>query len=264
MNVHGGVSDRPPAPSRSEPNQQEKGFVVNLTSGRNRDLLIGVAAGTAFVVLASVGVLPFSTLEVAGFVTGAACVWLLVRENVWTWPVGIANSALYFVVFLDARLFADSALQLVFVALGLGGWWYWIRGGEAGGAVRIARTPVLEGALVGVATLIATALLTVYLRSVDDAAPFLDALTTSLSLAATYLQARKLIECWLLWIAADLIYIPLYVSKDLALTAALYVVFLAMCLRGLQQWRRTYVGRRTDDSHNATVPRRLLPDEATA
>ena len=93
---------------------------MNLVTSRNRDVALCVIASLALAVPSFVGLLPFSTIEVAGFVTGGICVWLLVRENVWNWPVGIANSALYFVVFLQARLFADSALQLAFVALGAG------------------------------------------------------------------------------------------------------------------------------------------------
>ncbi len=210
---------------------------MNLASFRNRDVVVGVAATLALAVPSFAGVLPFSTVEVAGFVTGGMCVWLLVRENVWNWPVGIANSGLYFVVFLQARLFADSVLQLAFVALGAGGWWYWLRGGSSRSRRTIGRVRLLEALAVAAATALCTVLLARYLQSVRDAAPLLDSLTTCLSLAATYLQARKFIENWLVWIAADLIYIPLYAWKGLPLTAGLYAIFLIMCVRGLVAWR---------------------------
>lgn len=209
---------------------------MNLALLRNRDVAVGSVATVALSIPSFVGLLPFSTIEVAGFVTGGICVWLLVRENVWNWPVGIANSGLYFVVFLQARLFADSALQLAFVALGAAGWWYWLCGGAERSHRRIGKVRLQEAFTVAAATALATYGLTQYLQSVGDAAPALDSLTTCLSLAATYLQARKLIENWLVWIAADLIYIPLYAWKHLPLTAGLYVLFLLMCIRGLLAW----------------------------
>jgi nicotinamide mononucleotide transporter len=210
---------------------------MNLGLLRNRDAALGTAATLALSIPAFAGLLPFSAVEVAGFVTGGICVWLLVRENVWNWPVGIANSGLYFVVFLQARLFADSALQLGFIALGAGGWWYWLCGGSERTRRAIGRITPAEALAVAAATALCTFFLADYLRSVGDAAPALDSLTTCLSLAATYLQARKLIENWLVWIAADLIYIPLYAWKGLPLTAGLYVLFLAMCIRGFMAWR---------------------------
>jgi nicotinamide mononucleotide transporter len=73
---------------------------------------------------------------------------------------------------------------------------------------------------------------------VNGAAPFLDAFTTVLSLGAQYLLCRKRFENWYFWIAADVIYVPLYISRDLPLTAVLYAVFLVMCLIGVRQWRR--------------------------
>ena len=76
------------------------------------------------------------------------------------------------------------------------------------------------------------------LRSVHDSAPFLDALTTSLSLVAQWLLNGKRIATWYFWIAADSIYVPLYLSRGLNLTAIVYVLFLAMCVAGLRAWSR--------------------------
>jgi nicotinamide mononucleotide transporter len=224
---------------------------LNLASLRNRDLVLGFAATLGLSIPSFVGLLPFSTIEVAGFVTGGICVWLLVRENVWNWPVGIANSGLYFVVFLQARLFADSALQLAFIVLGAGGWWYWLCGGSARSRRAIGQVTMAEALAVAAVTALCAFLLTQYLQSVRDAAPAFDSLTTCLSLAATYLQARKFIENWLVWIAADLIYIPLYAWKHLPLTAGLYVLFLVMCIRGLLAWRNSI--QRDDQTSMVTL-----------
>ena len=92
---------------------------MSLTSIRTRDVIVGAAASALLVAGSAAHALPFSRIEVAGFVTGGIAVWLLVREDVWNWPVGIANSGIYFVVFMQARLFADGALQLAFIVLGL-------------------------------------------------------------------------------------------------------------------------------------------------
>jgi nicotinamide mononucleotide transporter len=157
---------------------------------KRRDALVGAAAA-AFLLAGSLsGLLPFSTIETLGFVTGALAVWLLVRQSIWTWPVGVANGVFYLIVFADARLYADSGLQLVFVALGLWGWWYWRYGGAQRTARPITRIGLAESAALGAVVAAATAGMTLYLRSVGDSAPFFDALTTALSLAAMWMQSR--------------------------------------------------------------------------
>lgn len=190
------------------------------------------------VALFAVGNDHVTVAELLGFVTGAASVWLTVLARISNFPVGIANSALFLVLFLSARLFADSGLQVVYIVLGLAGWWQWPHGGQDRSRLTVARSgwPLLAACVLF--TVLVTWGLTVLLRAVHDIAPFWDALTTAISLAAQFLLNGKKIENWAFWIAADLIYIPLYVVKRLDLTAIVYVLFLAMCFAGVSAWRR--------------------------
>jgi nicotinamide mononucleotide transporter len=190
-------------------------------------------------VLFHLGADAVSWAELLGFLTGAACVWLTVRSSIHNFWVGIANSAFFLVLFLSARLWADSALQVVFIVLGFAGWWQWLHGaGRQPLVVRRATTAMLAGCVVGVVA--GTAVLTVVLRDAHDIAPFWDALTTSLSLAAQYLLNAKRVENWIFWIAADVIYVPLYFTKRLDLTGIVYVLFLALAITGLRAWWRMF------------------------
>ena len=185
------------------------------------------------------GLTPFSMTEALGFVTGALCVYLVVKENVWNFPVGIANSAFFLVLFAGARLYGDAALQVVYIALGFQGWYLWLRGGENRTPLRVERAS--RRLLVGVAAfvVVGTTALTFLFRYVNDSSPFLDAFTTVLSLGAQYLLNRKAVENWLLWMTADVLYIYLYFKRDLHLTAVLYFVFLCLCVAGLRAWLKT-------------------------
>jgi nicotinamide mononucleotide transporter len=176
--------------------------------------------------------------ELLGFVTGIACVWLAARQRISNWPIGIANSIFFGLLFLDARLFADAALQVVYVVLGFFGWWAWLRLGPQRTELRVnhASRTVLLLTVGGV--LAAVTILVPVLRDAHDSAPELDALTASLSLGGQFLLTLKLVENWFWWIAADVIYIPLYLSRGLLLTAVVYVVFLAICLHAVRDWRR--------------------------
>ncbi|NDU71918.1 nicotinamide riboside transporter PnuC [Actinomadura sp. DSM 109109] len=186
-----------------------------------------------------VGTVPTTWAELLGFATGAVNVWLVVRQNIANWPIGIANVILLGLVFLDGGLYADAGLQVVYVALQLYGWWVWLYGGDGRDRLPVRRTRGAEWAALVAAGTAGTAFLTWALSTwTDSTVPFWDALTTALSLMAIYGQSRKLLESWWLWITADLVYIPLYFAKDLKLTSALYIVFLALCVSGLLSWRR--------------------------
>ncbi|MFF0817574.1 nicotinamide riboside transporter PnuC [Rhodococcus sp. NPDC003318] len=179
--------------------------------------------------------------EVLGFVTGALCVYLVGRQSLWNWPIGIVNNLVWILLFATAGLYADSALQIIYIALAIWGWHNWIRG-TAGDRLPVAGTGAGERAVLAALGVAGTAVLTMLLdTATNSTVPFWDAVTTVLSLLATWGQATKRWESWLLWIAADLVYIPLYVHKGLTLTALLYAGFLILCVRGLIAWRRSRV-----------------------
>ena len=198
--------------------------------------------------------LPFGLVEVFGFITGAVCVMMTVEESIWNWPLGLANNLVFIVLFLNQRLFADMALQGVYIAMGIFGWYNWLRGGSNHGILKIRRSGGTELMLLAAIGAAATWGMTLFLTSINDSAPFLDALTTVLSLLAQYLLTRKAIENWLVWMAADILYIGLYLSKGLTLTAILYALFLALCIGGLRVWRKTYSHNRAEATQNQENP----------
>src|SRR5689334_23192336 len=93
------------------------------------EIALVVALSAALIAGTVAGWLPLDLTEVFGFVTGGICVWLVVREHILNWPIGLLNNAVFIVLFLQARLFADMGLQLVYVVLGVLGWYWWLHGG---------------------------------------------------------------------------------------------------------------------------------------
>jgi len=181
-----------------------------------------------------------NSYEAVAVAFGILSVWLLARQRVWGWPVGLVNVVLFIVVFREARLYAAMGLQVVYVVLLLYGWYAWLRGGSGHETLPVRRTPrraIVPMAIGGVAG--AFALGTFLYRQTDASLPFLDATLTSFSLVAQGMQTRKWIENWLVWLAVDVAYVGMYLSKQLFLTSGLYAVFLGLAVMGWVEWRRT-------------------------
>ena len=208
---------------------------------RVRTLLLptGLILATCAIAYAAWSTGNASPLEAAAFVSGAICVWLVVRESIWNFPLGLINVAISGYIFYEYRLYADSGLQVVYFALNLAGWYLWLFGGKNRTALKVQRTSPLELALISGFIAASTASLWWLLDKAGGAAKFWDALTTSISLSAQWLQSRKKLECWHLWILADVLYVPLYISRELYLIALLYAVFLALAVLGLLTWRKS-------------------------
>ncbi len=165
------------------------------------------------------------------------------RQNVWCWPVGLVNVSLFIVVFFHARLYGSTALQGVYVALCLYGWYQWLHGGSDHGRLEVSRTPGTWALGLGVTGVAFSIALGLFLWQRTDAVlPFWDAGTTGFSLVAQWMTTRKWIETWLVWIVVDVVYVGMYLSQGLYPTAGLYAAFLVLAVLGLVEWRRSLGG----------------------
>ncbi|HEY5545104.1 MAG TPA: nicotinamide riboside transporter PnuC [Gemmatimonadaceae bacterium] len=187
--------------------------------------------------------LEWSSLEGVAAAFGVVSVYLSTRQNIWSWPMAIVNVALYTVVFFQGRLYGQMGLQPIYLVLSVYGWYQWLHGGEQRTALRVARaSPRLLGGLL-ILNILGWLALAAFLRQTDAALPRLDALLTTTSLIAQWMMTRKILENWILWIAVDVVYVPMFFSQRLYATAMLYSAFLVLAIMGLVEWRRSVVPR---------------------
>jgi len=186
-----------------------------------------------------------SITEIIAALLGVANIALLVRRSIWNYPFGIAMVVLYGWVFFDARLYSDAALQVFFFLIQIYGWWNWLRAREGDGLIRIElmtnTARIAWCGVIAVATLGEGWYLAHY---TPDAAPWMDANTTAMSVVAQYLLSVRKIENWILWLVTDMVQIGLYYWKGLYPTTALYVLFLVMSAVGLWEWRKHLLAER--------------------
>ena len=182
-----------------------------------------------------------SGLEIIAVIVSALAVWLTARRHLWCWPIGLVSVLLYARIFLMAKLYSDLLLQLIFAVMQLYGWWQWKSGASAQDSQhiqpqRLPKRGLLIGLLAGAA---GSVVLGYVMASFTDAhIPWLDSALTSFSLVAQFWMARKYIANWWLWIAVDIIYVGVYIYKDLNLTAGLYAGFIVLAIIGLRNWQR--------------------------
>jgi len=180
-------------------------------------------------------------IESVAMLTGIAGVWLTIRQNPLCFPAGIINVGLYAWIFFSpsVRLYADAALQCIYIGLLFYGWYKWTRRHEnvdKGHPSFMKRDEWIAVIIISaILIFISGAFLSVY---TDADLPWTDSVLGILSLSAQWMIARKKIENWIVWIVVNIAYIPLYLYKNLPLTALLYFLFLILALKGLRSWAK--------------------------
>ena len=185
-------------------------------------------------------------LEYCAAALGLINVALVVRRSVWNYPFGLVMVALYFLVFLEARLYSDALLQIFFFVVQLYGWVNWVRARSAAGEVPVGRLTARARLFWTAGTVLASLAWGLFMaRYTNAAAPVIDAFIAGTSIAAQILMAQRRIENWVLWILVDLVAVALYASRQLYPTSALYFLFLLLSVAGLIGWRRAVPAAQT-------------------
>lgn len=183
---------------------------------------------------------PVTWAEVLAFALGLWMVERNIRVHPMGWPLAMASSALYALLFVQSRLYGEAALQVFFIVVAVWGWHQWLRGTDAGGRplqVRVMAARARWGA--ALSTLAAWPVLALLLKhGTDSDVPWLDALATVGSITGQWLLGRKRVEAWAVWLAVNVFSVGLFAYKALWLTAVLYAVLAGLSLAGWRAWRR--------------------------
>ncbi|CAN2191822.1 PnuC Nicotinamide mononucleotide transporter [Candidatus Nanopelagicaceae bacterium] len=152
-----------------------------------------------------------------------------------TWPWWALSSVLYGIFFLQYKLFASAALQLVFIAAAIAGWYGWEPTGAKPGPFKNKHRLYTIAAII-----LATLVLGPVLKSLGAASTYVDAILFFGSLAAQILMVYEKYDSWPMWLVVDAGYTALYASQGLLFTTLLYVAFTAMAALGWSSWYGTH------------------------
>lgn len=179
-----------------------------------------------------------TALEVAANAVTAVAIVLAGRNSVHNWSTGIVGAALFGALFWQAKLYADAALQIFFILTSIWGWRHWLRG-ERGRPVAVTRAPpaLLAGAL-GAAVAVTAGYGAMLHKFTDAVAPFTDSAVLALSVVAQLLLMQRKLETWWFWLAVNTVAVPLFASRGLYLTAALYAGYWVNAIYASYRWRR--------------------------
>ena len=182
-----------------------------------------------------------SPWEIIGTVLGVIGVALMIRQHVWTWPVGLVQVSVSGWVFYQAKLYSDALLQIFFFGIQVYGWCHWLHARErAKPELPVTRLPMprrLGWIAAGIVGTFAWGEL--MRRNTDAALPYWDAFILVFSLIAQWFQARKYLENWAGWMIVNGVAIGVFWVKELRLYSVLYVIFFVMAMFGHRAWQRS-------------------------
>ena len=178
--------------------------------------------------------------ELAGAALGLLNVVLLVRRSVWNFPAAMAMVTLIGITLFEARLYAETGLQVFFFVVNAWGWYLWaVARDTADNTVPVGwmsdRARFVWAAITAALSLSLGWLLH---RFTNAALPFADSAIAGASVTAQILLSLRRVENWVLWIAIDVLSVMLYINRELYFLAALYVVLGVMSVLGLREWRK--------------------------
>jgi nicotinamide mononucleotide transporter len=197
---------------------------------------------------------PMSYIEFFGVITGLIAIWLSAKANIWSWPIGIINVILAFILYYQVQLYPDMFLQVFFFATNILGWWRWANPRPEEEDKKhelkvsymrpVQLTLLIALGLAGTVAVGATAsrlhewFPVVFAK--PSAYPYADSFILTMSIVTTFFMIQKKIECWIIWILVDIVAFVLYYIKGIKFYSVEYFAFTIIAAFGLWHWMKEY------------------------
>ena len=178
-------------------------------------------------------------LEIFAVCSAILYLILAANEDVKCWYAALFSSILYMYIMYTAGLMMESFLQIFYICMAIYGWYIWSNKINVEKELKITswkkQYHLYAIIIVTLLAIISGFLLEKYTQA---ALPFLDAFTTWGAIITTYMVAKKIIENWIYWFVIDSISIYLFISRELYLTALLFLIYLIIIIFGYRSWRK--------------------------
>ncbi len=180
-------------------------------------------------------------LELLAVLLAIAYLLLAIRQNIYCWLAAASSAAIYLLLMYQAGLYMESALQVFYIGMAGYGWFHWRQGASEKHELQISSWPAVFNVLPVITILCLTLISGSLLSATTEAAfPYLDSFTTWGALLATWMVARKILQNWHYWFVIDSVSVYLFVSRELWLTAGLFIAYLILIVVGYRTWRRNW------------------------
>lgn len=188
-------------------------------------------------------------VEYIAVLAGITSVWFEKRENILVYPVGIVNVLLYVYICFNARLYADSGINLFYFVVSVFGWYNWSRKKSGSNeklhiSINTLKQTILYFLITVVAFAVIVSVLMIFNRNdqeyVSSYVPWIDAGVSAVCLMGMWLCALKRVDNWYYYIIGNAVSIPMYISKGLVFTSFQYLVFLTLSIMGLIEWKKKW------------------------
>ena len=181
-------------------------------------------------------------IEITGVLFSLLYLWLEIKQQKALWIVGFISSAFYVYIFFQAKFYADMGLNVYYLLASIYGWIVWCSkqtttaGAQAQAIVRLKLPLAL--ALLGISGVLFSGMSFVLKNYTDSPVPLGDALTTALSIVATWMLAHKIIEQWWVWLFVNVLSAALYTWRGLYPTAFLFCCYAVASVVGYYSWKK--------------------------
>ncbi len=180
------------------------------------------------------------SLEVLAALFGIASVWFAKKESIWVYPTGIVSTAIYVYICYNFTLYGDLIINVYYTLMSIYGWYMWAKivKGHHIEITTLNKKDTLKAFGIFLSTAVFVVFVYLYFNRFDRMTDYFDTFTTGVFFAAMWLMANKKIEHWLLWIAGNIISIPLYFIKGLGFTGIQFIIFLILAILGYLEWKK--------------------------